>query len=108
MSKYIQQSIMFKDFILFDSVTQGIQKGNIGFIRTCSQDKAVCLLSSILFWQEEMGEDGRRIPSRRSYGLQRIWYASKLEGTRLAGLLLLEVLPSGYVNRVMFRPSLQP
>lgn len=50
---------------------------------------------------EEMGEDGRRIPSRRSYGLQRIWYASKMEGARLAGLLLLEVSPSGYVHRVV-------
>lgn len=46
---------------------------------------------------EEMREGGERIPC---YGLQRIWYASKLEGTRLAGLLLLEVLPSGYVHRV--------
>ncbi|KAG0563676.1 hypothetical protein KC19_8G050300 [Ceratodon purpureus] len=50
---------------------------------------------------EEIGEDCKTTPSRRNYGLQRIWYGSKLEGTRLAGLLLLEVLPSGYVHRVV-------
>lgn len=67
------------------------------------------LLLFTLFWQEEVGEDSRRIPSRRSYCLQRVWYASKMEGTCLAGLLLLEVLPSGYVHRVINSgPLLQP